>query len=102
MGEASGETISLLLKKRGRTEGDMRLTDSFAKNFNLTTLDELGASVAEGQTPLERLWGSGVKPFFSLHPPTGGFHGTVRRPFGSSGELGYRGKAIRDLIPRMV
>jgi len=37
-----------------------------------------------------------------LHPPKGGFKGTIRRPYKSGGELGYRGAAINDLILRMT
>jgi len=43
-----------------------------------------------------------VKPVFRLHPPRGGFKGSIRKPYGAGGELGYRGAAINELIRRML
>ena len=42
-----------------------------------------------------------VKPLFRLHPPKGGWKST-KKPFVRGGALGYRGKAINDLVRRMV
>jgi len=58
--------------------------------------------MTKGDVLPEKLWRSGVKPVFRLHPPKGGFKGTIRRPYKSGGELGYRGAAINDLILRMT
>jgi len=44
----------------------------------------------------------GLKPYFRLHPPKGGFKGSVKKPYNAGGELGYRGSAINDLIMRMI
>ncbi|MEM2203989.1 MAG: 50S ribosomal protein L30, partial [Sulfolobales archaeon] len=43
-----------------------------------------------------------VKPVFRLHPPSGGFKGSIKKPYGNGGELGYRGQDINDLIRRMI
>ena len=51
---------------------------------------------------LKQLWEKGVAPAFRLHPPSGGFEGSIKRPFGSRGELGYRGAEISHLVARMM
>ncbi|HDM89278.1 MAG TPA: 50S ribosomal protein L30, partial [Candidatus Bathyarchaeota archaeon] len=40
-GEASKETISLLLRKRGRTIGNKRITDEYAKKIGYESIDEI-------------------------------------------------------------
>lgn len=102
-GEASKETLSLLLKERTRTIGGKKLTNSFVKQkFGLTTIDRLASVIDKGELPLERLWKEGLNPNFRLHPPKGGFKGKTKLAFKQGGELGYRGEAIHDLIARMV
>jgi large subunit ribosomal protein L30 len=36
-----------------------------------------------------------------MHPPKKGFKTSVKRPYKSKGELGYRGEKINELAVRM-
>ena len=99
-GEVSKETISLLLKKRGRTIGDKPLTDEYAKKIGYESLDDLADAIYNLKVMLKDL--PGVKPVFRLHPPRKGFKGSIKKSYRAGGEAGYRGEAINDLIRRMV
>ena len=99
-GEASKETIALLLKKRGRIVGNKKLTDEYAKKIGYDSLDALAEAIYNLKVGLKDL--PGVKPVFRLHPPRKGFKGTVKKSYSAGGEAGYRGEAINDLIRRMV
>jgi len=99
-GEVSKETISLLLKKRGRTIGDTPLTDEYAKKIGYKSLDDLADAIYNLKVMLKDL--PGVKPIFRLHPPRKGFKGSIKKSYRAGGEAGYRGEAINDLIRRMV
>ncbi|MEM1657672.1 MAG: 50S ribosomal protein L30 [Candidatus Jordarchaeales archaeon] len=100
-GEISKETLALLLRKRGRLEGDNPLTDEFlAKNLGINSIDELAGKIYNGEIKLSDV--PKLKPVFRLHPPKGGFKRKKKRPFADGGELGYRGENINKLIERMV
>jgi len=98
-GEPTAETIRLLLEKRGRTTGDRRINDETLKSLGFEGLDAVALDLYSCKLAFDKL--DGVKPFFRLHPPSGGFKRTVKRPWGARGELGYRGKAINELAKRM-
>lgn len=42
-----------------------------------------------------------LKPVFRLHPPIKGYEGN-KRSYRNGGALGYRGKAVNNLIDRML
>jgi len=99
-GEASKETIALLLRKRGRIVGNKKLTDEYAKKIGYDSLDTLAEAIYNLKVELKDL--PGVKPVFRLHPPRKGYKGTVKKSYTAGGEAGYRGEAINDLIRRMA
>ncbi len=100
-GEVGAETIALLLKKRGRLPGGVRLTDPLVhKHTKYKTIDALAEGIAGFDAELGDF--PKIKPVFRLHPPKGGFKGKIKRPFKDHGELGNRGPQIEDLIKRMV
>jgi large subunit ribosomal protein L30 len=102
-GEVKKEQIATLLRQRGELHGGMPLTDEFArKTFNEQTVNDLAGAVVQGKITLKGLRENGVKPVFRLRPPSGGFKYSAKRPFGSEGELGYRGTEISHLIIRMA
>ncbi len=90
-GEVKEETIKQLLLKRARLPGnkpaklDEKTLDSFIKNF------------VEDKKTLKDL---GIKPFFSLHPPRGGFKKPTRKTF-PDGILGKNEK-INELTIKML
>lgn len=105
-GEISRETLVELLRRRGRTIGGRKLTDEYV-NEKLKHLGVAGGvegladALLEGRVRLHEI-DSLVKPVFRVHPPRGGFKRSIKKSVGSGGELGYRGKAINDLIMRMI
>ena len=99
-GEADEEVIALLLKRRGRVTGGERLTDEYVKSLGFESVEDLARAIAEFKLDLKDV--KGLKPYFRLHPPKGGFKRSTKRPYNDGGELGYRGPAIKELIKRMV
>lgn len=102
-GEIDRETLIELLRSRGRIVGNKPLTDEYIKQkLRLSSIEELADMLLEGKLLLHKLESYGIKPVFRLHPPRGGFHGSIKKPYGANGELGYRGPAINELIRRMI
>ena len=97
-GEAEPDTVSLLLTQRGETMMGARLTpESVADIAPGQDLPAITRSVAEqGLTHVR-----GLKPLFRLKAPKGGWRST-KKPFALGGALGYRGRAINDLVRRMI
>lgn len=99
-GEISKETLAFILRKRGRLEGDKKLTDEYAKEVGYKSLDDLAEAIHESKVEFNRL--PGIKPVFRLHPPSKGFEGKVKRSFTTGGVTGYRGENINRLIEKMA
>jgi large subunit ribosomal protein L30 len=93
-GEAESETVSELLKGRGQTRAGASIASGPA---GAPPLPELVASVLD--RGLARV--PTLKPLFRLTPPKGGWKST-KKPFSLGGALGYRGRAINDLVRRMM
>jgi len=101
-GEVDKETLKELITKRGRLVGGRPLTDNVVKKvFKVDDLDELVNSLVEGKI-LWHKYDEYVKPVFRLHPPRGGFKGSIKKPYKTGGELGYRGREINELLRRMI
>ncbi|HDJ89439.1 MAG TPA: 50S ribosomal protein L30 [Thermoprotei archaeon] len=98
-GEIDIDTLSLLLEKRGRLRGDKKITIEYLRKLGFNNFKELAEAILEDKIKLDQL--PNFKPFFRLHPPKGGFKKTIKKPIGSDGELGYRGKEINELIKKM-
>ncbi|MCI4366046.1 MAG: 50S ribosomal protein L30 [Thermoplasmata archaeon] len=97
-GEADAKTVGLLLEHRGVTETGASLTpEHVSEAGGAKDLPELAARITkDGLQPVP-----GLRPLFRLTPPKGGWRST-KKPFTRGGALGYRGKAINDLVLRMV
>ncbi|MCI4353166.1 MAG: uL30 family ribosomal protein [Thermoplasmata archaeon] len=93
-GEAEAETVSALLAARGQTRAGARLSAPTAGTPPLANLVTavLGNGLARVKT---------LKPLVRLTPPKGGWKST-KKPFSLGGALGYRGRAINDLVRRML
>jgi len=102
-GEISSKEMAALLKERGELFGGLRLSDKAAQeNFGKQSIDELVTALTHGDLSLKALWAKGLKPVFRLRPPSGGFEKSTKRPYGSGGELGYRGPVISSLVSKMI
>ncbi len=98
-GEPDVETVKEMLEKRGRLPGDARLTEEHVKKFGFESFEDLATKLVNCEVGLHQI--EGLKPFFRMHPPKKGFKKSVKRPYRSKGELGYRGEAINELARRM-
>jgi large subunit ribosomal protein L30 len=99
-GEASKETVALLLKERGRLAGGKKLTDEAVEKLGYRSIDALAEEIANCKVEFQKL--PNVQPVFKLHPPSKGFKGKTKKSYVAGGEAGYRGEKIGDLIKRMA
>ena len=102
-GEAKKTEIAALLHERGEFSGGAELTDeAIREKFGESSVQELASALTEGRIGLRTLWQKGINPVFRLHPPSGGFEGSIKRPYGSRGELGRREATFSSLLTRMI
>ena len=100
-GELSAETFVKLLKVRGRLAGNKPLTEDYVKTKAKSDLQAYSNDVMAFKRELKEI--PGLKLFFRLKPPTGGFERAgIRHGYAEGGALGYRGKDINRLIERML
>ncbi len=101
-GELEYDTLYRLILYRGRAPGNKRVTDEYiAKLTPYKSVKELVDALFAEKIYLHKL-SNIVKPVFRLHPPRGGFKGSIKKHYRDGGELGYRGKDINKLILRMI
>lgn len=86
-GKISSETLTALIKARGRMIGK--------KNAPVENADRVASEFSAGKK-FEDL---NIKPFFRLHPPIGGIDTKMHYP---KGVLGNNGDDINKLIMRML
>jgi large subunit ribosomal protein L30 len=100
-GEISKDTLTNLIKKRARTVGDSFLTEDFLKKASKTDINSFVNDIFSLKKSISEF--PGVKPFFKLQPPIGGYERKgIKTHFSVGGVLGYRGEEINKLIGRMV
>ena len=100
-GEINPETLKILLEKRGRLPGNMSLDEKYVKDKLNLSLDQFAKELIDGKKKVKDL--PGLKPFFRLQPPRGGFkRGGIKKPFSLGGVLGYRKDRINALIQKMI
>lgn len=101
-GELTPESVRELLLKRGRLEGDKRISDEYlSKNTSFSSIDDFVQKFFSFEADLSDI--QGLKPVFRLHPPLKGHHKRgIKYAFTLGGALGYRGTKINDLILKMA
>ena len=99
-GEVNNEMIEHILKKRGELQGKNRLSDKHVKsNSDYSTVKQFSKAVFNGEANIKDI--TDLQPVFRLSPPRKGFK-SLKNPVNRKGDLGYRGKAINDLLARMA
>lgn len=98
-GEPTVDTVKAILEKRGKAPGDKKLTEEYIKELGFEGFDDLAEKLVNCEVSINQI--EGIKPFFRMHPPKKGFKTSVKRPYKSKGELGYRGEKINELAVRM-
>ncbi len=100
-GEVDSKIVKELLENRGRLPGNKKLTAEYLKKEAKTDFDSLSKSLVEGKASLKDI--AGLKRYFKMHPPLGGFErGGIKHPYAAGGVLGYRGKEMGKLIQKMI
>ena len=100
-GELNEETLNELLSKRGKLPGNKPLTEAYVKDKIKISIHEFSKEVLSSKKKLKDI--PGLKTFFRLKPPKGGFErGGIKTPFSLGGVLGYRGEKINELIRNML
>jgi large subunit ribosomal protein L30 len=100
-GEVDSPTLTRMLRKRGRLEGNRRLTNDYvAKHTPFKTIEDFARALLASETELTAI--PKLKKVFRLHPPSKGFRGSIKRTIQQKGELGNRGPDINSLLYRMA
>ncbi len=100
-GEVDEKTVNELLEKRGRVVGNKPLTEAWTRKQAKMDIKQLAAKFFKGDIKLKDV--PGLKPWFKLAPPRGGFEREgIKKAFSVGGVLGYRKDKISALIRRMI
>src|ERR671922_829365 len=96
--KADAGIVKELLEKRGRKTGYKPLTKpDLPKEYN--NVDELAAAIAENKVTMSKL--GGIKPWFALNPPKGGFKRKTKTQYAQDGILGEDGN-LAEIVKRML
>lgn len=93
------ELLTSLLKTRGKVSNAKPIDAGALKALGVKDHSELAAKMIADGRRLSSL--NGVKPFFGLSPPKGGFKRSSRRQFGQGGILGENPK-LPEIVRRML
>jgi len=91
--------LAELLKSRGRVSNAKALDEKALKGLGVKTHAELADKIIKGDSRLSSV--KGLKPFFGLSPPRGGFKRSSRRQFGEGGILGENPQ-LPEIVRRML
>jgi len=99
-GDAKPETMAKLIIRRGRLEGDKKISDKYIKaNSDYSSVMAFAKALVKEEAQYKDI--KGIKPVIRLHPPRKGYEG-LKRSYSEGGALGYRGRDIDELIERML
>jgi large subunit ribosomal protein L30 len=96
--KADAGIVKELLEKRGRKTGYKPISKSdLPKEYN--SIDALAAAIAENKVAISKL--EGIKPWFALSPPKGGFKRKTKTQYAQNGVLGEDGELV-EIVKRML
>lgn len=100
-GELDEKTCLELFKKRGKLAKKKSLTEEYIKEKVKIDIPTFAKEFMEFKKELKDV--PGLKLFFKLKPPEGGFERKgIKQPFSMGGVLGYRMEKINELLMRML
>ncbi|HIP66625.1 MAG TPA: 50S ribosomal protein L30 [Candidatus Nanopusillus sp.] len=100
-GEISPEVFKKLLLKRGRLEGDKRVTEEYIKQTTGMDIDTFVEKFFRFEVELTDI--PRLKPFFRLKPPSGGYpRKGIKVQVTQGGTWGYWGDRINKLLETMI
>lgn len=90
--------VKELLEKRGRKTGYKPLsTSDIPKEYG--SIDGLAAAIVENKVSMSKL--DGIKPWFALSPPKGGFKRKTKTQYAQNGVLGDDSELV-EIVKRML
>jgi large subunit ribosomal protein L30 len=96
--KADASIVKELLEKRGRKAGYKPITKSdIPKDYK--SFDDLASAIAENKVTMSKL--EGIKPWFALSPPRGGFKRKTKTQYAQDGVLGEDGELV-EIVKRML
>ena len=96
--KADAGIVKELLEKRGRKTGYKPISKSdLPKEYK--SMDDLAAAIAENKVAISKL--EGIKPWFALSPPKGGFKRKTKTQYAQNGILGDDGELV-EIVKRML
>lgn len=96
--KADASIVKELLEKRGRKAGYKPITKSdIPKDYK--SIDDLASAIAENRVTMSKL--EGIKPWFALSPPRGGFKRKTKTQYAQDGVLGEDGELV-EIVKRML
>jgi large subunit ribosomal protein L30 len=95
---ADASIVKELLEKRGRKSGYRPITKpDLPKEYN--NMDDLASAIAENKVAMSKL--EGIKPWFALSPPKGGFKRKTKTQYMQDGILGEDSE-LPEIVKRML
>lgn len=96
--KADAGIVKELLEKRGRKDGYRPLTQAdLPKDYK--SIDDLAAAIADNKVAMSKI--EGIKPWFALSPPKGGFKRKTKQQYSQAGVLGDD-KELVEIVKRML
>lgn len=90
--------VKELLEKRGRKTGYKPLTKAdLPKEYK--SIDDFAAAIAENKVSMSKI--EGIKPWFALGPPKGGFRRKTKTQYTQHGVLGDDSELV-EIVKRML
>lgn len=93
------ELLATLLKKRGMVSVTKALDSSSLKKMGFKDHEDLAAKMVKEEMRLSAV--EGLRPYFRLAPPRGGFKQSMRKAFSEKGLLGSNPQ-LSELVRRML
>jgi large subunit ribosomal protein L30 len=96
--KADAGIVKELLEKRGRKTGYKPISKSdLPKEYK--NIDDLATAIAGDKVAMSKL--EGIKPWFALGPPKGGFKRKTKTQYAQNGVLGEDGE-LAEIVKRML
>jgi large subunit ribosomal protein L30 len=96
--KADAGIIKELLEKRGRKTGYKPLSKTdLPKEYK--NIDDLASAIADNKVVMSKL--EGIKPWFALSPPKGGFKRKTKTQYAQKGVLGDDSELV-EIVKRML
>lgn len=100
-GELDEKSCLELFQKRGKVARKKPLTAEYLKEKAKTDFQTFTKEFMQFKKELKDV--PGIKTFFKLKPPEGGFERKgIKHPFSMGGVLGYRKEKINELLVKML